>query len=157
MKHEYAVKSDNFVVLNHSSVLQSITAFATFNIPPRQHCDVNTKSIYTLCVLLLYGLNATNSMQEPVDAEQEESYTTVSKSSCKAFVSHFVFTFFVVYGFVYPLYTRLGCCGKWKTKQDDYQLSTINVPSSHVKSNFHSTFSVFVSLKCSSNACLISV
>ena len=36
-----------------------------------------------------------------------------------------VFTGFVLYGFVYPVYTRLGCCGHWKPDPD----ATVDTPS----------------------------
>ena len=89
-------------------------------ISEREYFDVNTKLIYTLFILLLlYGLNATNSMEAPVDGEEDENYTAILGSGGKTFVGLLVFTFFVCYGFVYPLYTRLGCFGKYKPKQDD--------------------------------------
>ena len=30
-----------------------------------------------------------------------------------------MFTGFVLYGFVYPVYTRLGCCGHFKSDPDE--------------------------------------
>lgn len=86
-------------------------------ISERQYFDVNTKLMYVLAILgLLYGLNATDSIEAPVEGEDDVVWTE-SVEDYKWFLGTLLFTAFVLYGFVYPIWTRLGCCGKWKPKE----------------------------------------
>ena len=88
-------------------------------ISEREYYDVNTKLAYVLCILgLLYGLNATDSIEAPVDGEEDENYTEWL-GDAKPLVGFLFFVCFVLYGFAYPLYTRLGCFGKFKPKSSD--------------------------------------
>ena len=102
-------------------------------ISKREYFDINTKLFYVLIILfLLYGLNSTDSIevkllyfilfcpyfyfwiiQAPVDGEEDTVYTA-GLGDAKPFLGMLLFTGFVLYGFVYPVYTRLGCCGHWK-------------------------------------------
>jgi len=38
-----------------------------------------------------------------------------------------MFTGFVLYGFVYPVYTRLGCCGHFKPDENTDDPSTARI------------------------------
>ena len=88
-------------------------------ISERDYYDVNIKILYVLCILgLLYLLNATDTIEAPVDGEEDENYTAILGDT-KPFLGFLVFVGFVLYGFVYPLYTRLGCCGRCKPKTAD--------------------------------------
>ena len=96
-------------------------------ISEREYFDVNTKLMYTLVMLgLLYGLNATDSIEAPIHGEEDESYTDWLGTS-KPFVGFIVFILFLIYGLVYPLYTRLGCCGRFKpASADDHMMDEID-------------------------------
>eukprot|EP01084_Bolivina_argentea_P013583 25497_1 len=86
-------------------------------ISERQYFDVNTKILYVVLILgLLYGLNQTESMEAPVLGEADKEYTKSIKSA-KPYLGMLMLTFFILYGFVYPLWTKVGCCGKWKPKE----------------------------------------
>jgi len=77
----------------------------------REYFDVNTKLMYVVFILLLlYGLNFTDSMEAPLLDEPDNNITAVIQDE-KPALGFFLFVAFVCYGFVYPLYTRLGCCG----------------------------------------------
>merc|ERR1712242_183779 len=68
---------------------------------------------YVMAALfLLYGLNETDSVEAPVEGE-EDNVVTESIEDFKPLLGFIVLTMFVLYGFVYPIYTRLGCncCG----------------------------------------------
>ena len=41
-----------------------------------------------------------------------------------------MFTGFVLYGFVYPVYTRLGCCGHFKPDENTDDLSNATIKKS---------------------------
>ncbi len=88
-------------------------------ISERDYFDVNTKLGYVLAILaLLYGLNQTESIEAPVEGEIDVEYTE-SITSAKPYLGMLVFSAFVLYGFVYPVYTRLGCCGRCKPREAD--------------------------------------
>ena len=77
----------------------------------REYFDVNTKVVYVLIVLaLLYGLNQTEDIEAPVEGEDDEVYTESIKEF-KPYLGVLMFIGFVLYGFVYPVWTRLGCFG----------------------------------------------
>eukprot|EP01083_Nonionella_stella_P036088 98475_1 len=84
------------------------------------HTSLNTNSdakfLLSLCTSLLYGLNQTESMEAPVLGEDDKEYTKSIKSA-KPYLGMLMLTFFILYGFVYPLWTRIGCCGKCKPKE----------------------------------------
>ncbi len=82
-------------------------------ISEREYFDVNTKFGHVLAILgLLYGLNQTDSIEAPVADEYDKEYTK-SIASAKPYLGMMMFTCFVLYGFVYPVYTRMGCCGTY--------------------------------------------
>eukprot|EP01084_Bolivina_argentea_P258704 436259_1 len=86
-------------------------------ISDRNYFDINTKLGYVLVILaLLYGLNLTESIEAPVQDEIDKEYTKAI-AGAKPLLGLLMFTCFVFYGFVYPIYTRLGCCGKCKPKE----------------------------------------
>lgn len=89
-------------------------------ISDREYFDINTKLIYVILILgLLYGLNQTDSIEAPVKGEYDVEYTK-SISAAKPYLGMLMFAGFVLYGFVYPVYTRLGICGRWKPKNQTF-------------------------------------
>lgn len=85
-------------------------------ISDRAYFDVNTKLMYVLAILgLLYGLNGTDSIEAPVVGEEDQVWTEPVEE-IKWFLGMLMFTMFVLYGFAYPIWTRMGCCGHCKPK-----------------------------------------
>eukprot|EP01083_Nonionella_stella_P213122 768914_1 len=73
-------------------------------ISERDYFDVNTKLGYVIAILgLLYGLNQTESIEAPVKDEIDTVYTK-SITSAKPYLGMILFSFFVFYGFVYPIW-----------------------------------------------------
>jgi len=88
-------------------------------ISDREYFDINTKLFYVLIILfILYGLNSTESIEAPVEDEEDTVYTA-ALGGAKPFLGMLMFTGFVLYGFVYPVYTRLGCCGHFKPDPEE--------------------------------------
>eukprot|EP00483_Globobulimina_turgida_P012025 UN12047 len=83
----------------------------------RVYFDVNTKLGYVIAILgLLYGLNQTESIEAPVEGEYDKVYTK-PLANAKPYLGILMFTCFVLYGFVYPIWTRMGCCGRCKPRE----------------------------------------
>jgi len=59
-------------------------------------------------LLLLTCLNYSQSLEAPVEGESYVSYTEYVEEY-KPVIGFFAFLGFVLYGFVYPVWTRLGC------------------------------------------------
>jgi len=78
----------------------------------RAYYGVNTKICYCLIILiLLTGLNYSDSLEAPVEGESYVSYTGWLEEY-KPVLGFTLFVGFMLYGFVYPVWTRLGCvCG----------------------------------------------
>ena len=75
-------------------------------ISERAYYDVNTKLMYVLAILgLLYGLNATESVEAPVEGEDDVVWTA-GVEDVKWFLGMLLFVAFVLYGFAYPIWTR---------------------------------------------------
>merc|ERR1712003_502172 len=87
--------------------------------------------------------NGTESIEAPVKCEEEDSedsedlfYSTTTLEPCeedveltaalnpyKPLLGVIIFVCFVLYGLAYPIWTRCGCCGKWKPtdqKEDEF-------------------------------------
>ena len=78
----------------------------------RAYYSINIKIMYVLAVLgLLYGLNETDSIEAPVHGEVDVVWTE-SLGEWKPILGVLMLIFFISYGLVYPLWTRLGFCGK---------------------------------------------
>jgi len=107
--------------------LNFYTIMDTFS--DREYYDVNTKVVYVMATLcLLYGLNASDNIEAPVELEfyTADSISTAAPTleptadsatesldlldDLQALFGFLLFVLFVIYGFVYPLYTRCGCC-----------------------------------------------
>jgi len=87
----------------------------------REYFDINTKLGYVMIIFtLLCILNGTDNIEAPVEGEIDKEYTK-NLENFKPFCGFLVFIGFLIYGFVYPLYTRLGCCGKWKPTPKDLE------------------------------------
>eukprot|EP00485_Elphidium_margaritaceum_P017145 CAMPEP_0202734398 /NCGR_PEP_ID=MMETSP1385-20130828/188658_1 /ASSEMBLY_ACC=CAM_ASM_000861 /TAXON_ID=933848 /ORGANISM="Elphidium margaritaceum" /LENGTH=440 /DNA_ID=CAMNT_0049400759 /DNA_START=1741 /DNA_END=3063 /DNA_ORIENTATION=- len=81
----------------------------------REYFSVNTKLIYVLAILgLLYGLNQTQSIEAPVEDEDDTVWTSFLSDFSRGLCGFLIFLLFTLYGFVYPVWTRLGCCGYCK-------------------------------------------
>merc|ERR1712087_939838 len=75
----------------------------------REYFDVNTKLMYVVAILLLlYALNFSSSIEAPVEGEEVVSWTESFEGE-KPVLGFLVFVSVVLYGFVYPVWTRLGC------------------------------------------------
>jgi len=84
----------------------------------REYFNVNTKVLYVLFILvMLAGLNMTNNIEAPVEGEEYSSLTE-GLEEAKWVLGLFMFIGVLLYGFVYPLYTRLGCCGRCKPTKE---------------------------------------
>jgi len=81
----------------------------------RAYYSVNTKIMYVIFILLLMsGLSYTESIEAPVEGEDYTSYSSLVEEY-KPVLGFLLFVMFVLYGFVYPIWTRLGCiCGYCK-------------------------------------------
>jgi len=91
-------------------------------ISDREYFDVGTKIFYVVTILfLLYVLNATDSIEAPVEDEEDEELTR-QLGWLKPWLGILVFIGFVIYGFIYPIYTRLGCCGYCKPDINDHDI-----------------------------------
>eukprot|EP01084_Bolivina_argentea_P038424 71031_1 len=90
-------------------------------ISEREYFDVNTKLMYVLVIIgLLYGLNFTNSIEAPVEGEFDKVYTE-GITDAKPYLGMGIFLCFVLYGFIYPVWTRMGCCGFCKPTVEQLQ------------------------------------
>merc|ERR1712130_998098 len=99
-----------------ASILYSTFYTIMDYVSERQYFDVNTKLGYVIAILgVLYGLNATDSIEAPVVDEYDKVWTQ-ALGAWKPFCGVLMFTGFVLYGLAYPIWTRMGCCGKWKPK-----------------------------------------
>merc|ERR1719491_231371 len=84
----------------------------------REYFNVNTKVLYVLFILvMLAGLNMTNNIEAPVEGEEFSSLAE-GLADARWVLGLFLFTAVLLYGFVYPLYTRLGCCGRCKPTKE---------------------------------------
>jgi len=86
----------------------------------REYYGVNVKICYVIGVLLLLtGLNYSSSLEACVEGETCVSYTE-DIGEYKPVLGFLLFTGFVLYGFVYPVWTRLGCiCGYCKPSKSE--------------------------------------
>ena len=66
-------------------------------------------------IRFIIWFNPTASSEAPVAGEDPNEHTRSIKDA-KPALGMILFTIFVLYGFAYPIHTRLGCCGKWKPK-----------------------------------------
>jgi len=83
------------------------TVMDTFS--DREYFAVNTKMLYVMVTLLiLYGLNHTESVEAPVEGE-EDNVVTEAIEGYKPGLGAVLLIGFIIYGFVYPIWTRLGC------------------------------------------------
>merc|ERR1719229_897579 len=48
-------------------------------------------------------------IEAPLEGEADESY--IDSMNAKPYLGFLLFIGFVLYGFVYPIWARLGCCG----------------------------------------------
>ena len=76
----------------------------------------SVKLFYVITIfMVLYMLNWTDSIEAPVEEEEDEDNNMTDwMGGTKPALGLAVFVFFVLYGLVYPLYSRLGCCGYHK-------------------------------------------
>merc|ERR1719244_647108 len=86
----------------------------------RAYYGVNTKICYCLIILLLLTcLNYSESLEAPVEGESYVSYTGML-GEYKPILGFALFVGFLLYGFVYPVWTRLGCiCGKCRPSMSE--------------------------------------
>ena len=87
----------------------------------REYFNVNTKVAYVLFTfVLLAALNRTGNIEAPVEGEDYSSLTDWLAEG-QWVLGLFIFVMVVLYGFVYPLYTRLGCCGRCKPSKEELE------------------------------------
>jgi len=86
----------------------------------RAYYGVNVKICYVISVLLLLtGLSQSSSLEACVEGEPCTSYTE-DIEEFKPVLGFILFVGFVLYGFVYPVWTRLGCiCGYCKPSKSE--------------------------------------
>ena len=90
----------------------------------RDYYAVDTKMAYVLLILMiLYGLNHSDSIEAPVRGEDDSNYTDWM-GSAKPVLGTVVLIGFILYGLVYPIATRMGCCGFKYCKRTKEQLDS---------------------------------
>jgi len=90
------------------------------NISDREYFDVNEKVTYVMfTIALLCRLSMTDSMEAPVAGEDDSSMMD-SLGEQRQYLGFALFVCFVIYGFVYPLWTRrrMLCCCCYKDKSE---------------------------------------
>lgn len=75
----------------------------------REYYDLSTKIVYVmLAFLVLYGLNSLECIEAPIEGETIfEGEQGIEE--WKVLVGVLLFAFFLCYGLIYPLSTRIGC------------------------------------------------
>lgn len=90
----------------------------------------SVKLCYVMAVFaFLYALNWKGVIEAPVEGEEYINLTEWA-GDMKPFLGALVFIGFVMFGLVYPLWTKLGCCGKCKPKvriRNQFAVKTGNV------------------------------
>lgn len=76
--------------------------------------------------LILYMLNWQDTIEAPV-AGEEDNNLTEWMGALQPILGFLVFVGFVLYGAVWPLYTKIGCCGRWKPDPPPRVTVTVNV------------------------------
>jgi len=85
----------------------------------REYFDLSTKIVYVLLSFLtLYGLNSLECIEAPIEGENYKS-PTQSIEQYKVIVGLILFSFFLLYGLIYPLATRIGCCGQCRRTDEE--------------------------------------
>lgn len=113
LQHQYRIPPGTIMLATAASGVMYLvfyTVMDTFS--DREYFAVNTKLFYVLSsFMILYGLNHTDSVEAPFE-DVADNDVTEGIEDYKPLFGTMMLIAFIVYGFVYPVYTTLGCkCG----------------------------------------------
>jgi len=110
LDRDYRIPPGTIMLATASSGVMYLVFYTLMDtLSDRGYYAVNTKLGYVMAVLfVLYGLNETDSIEAPVEGE-DDNVVTESIEDLKPLLGLLVLIMFILYGFVYPVWTRLGC------------------------------------------------